>query len=143
MDIQSSHRREPDRDTQGYLLVLARIAVAFANGIHRSYILVCMMFPSRDSRMPYGINLLHREDMLFVDAANCCFGHPVRRLLSVWSCGYQKHGMDKRRLGSVGLASRVSFSAEIGSSGSRLREVAREDGLDEGAEDDLGTSAKR
>lgn len=51
-----------------------------------------------------------------------------------------EHGMDKSRLGSVGLASRVSLGAEIGSDGSRLGEVAREDGLEEGAEDDLGAT---
>lgn len=48
--------------------------------------------------------------------------------------------MDKRRLGSVGLASRVNFSAEVGSSGASLGEVAREDRLEEGAEDDLSTT---
>jgi hypothetical protein len=40
----------------------------------------------------------------------------------------------------LGLASRVNLSAKIGSSGSRFREVAGEDGLKEGAEDDLGTT---
>lgn len=51
-----------------------------------------------------------------------------------------EQGMDKNRLRSVGLASRVSLGAEISSNGSRLGEVAREDGLEEGAEDDLGAT---
>lgn len=46
------------------------------------------------------------------------------------------------RLGSVGLASRVNLSAEIGGSRSGFREVAGEDGLHKGAEDDLGTTTK-
>lgn len=44
------------------------------------------------------------------------------------------------RLKSVGLASRINLGTEIGGSRSGLREVAGEDGLDEGAEDDLGTT---
>lgn len=50
--------------------------------------------------------------------------------------------MDKTRLGSVGLASRVGLGAEIGSNGSGLGEIARENRLEEGAEDDLGTTFK-
>lgn len=50
--------------------------------------------------------------------------------------------MDKRRLRSVGLASRVNLGAKVGSSGARLGEVAREDGLEEGTEDDLGTTVE-
>ena len=140
MDIQSSRRREPDCDTQGYLLILARTAVSLANGIQRSYSFICVMFPGRHSRMPYGIDLLHYRRLLLCNNANRRFGRSVHHLFLAWSCGYQKHGMDKRRLGSVGLASRVNLSAEIGSSGSGLREVAREDGLEERTEDDLGTT---
>ena len=40
------------------------------------------------------------------------------------------------------LAGRVGLGAEVGGGGARLREVAREDGLEEGAEDDLGTTAE-
>ena len=98
------------------------------------------MFPGRHSRMPYGIDLLHYRRLLLCNNANRRFGRSVHHLFLAWSCGYQKHGMDKRRLGSVGLASRVNLSAEIGSSGSGLREVAREDGLEERTEDDLGTT---
>lgn len=92
--------------------------------------------------MPYGISLPHHQKLLLCCAASCLFGYFVHRLLLAWSCGHQKHGLDKRRLGSVGLASRVNLSAEVGSSGARLGEVAREDGLDEGAEDDLGTTVE-
>lgn len=44
-------------------------------------------------------------------------------------------------LGSMGLASRVCASAEVSGGGAGLGEVAREDGLDERAEDDLGAAA--
>ena len=44
-------------------------------------------------------------------------------------------------LGGVGLASGVDLGAEVGSGRAGLGEVAGEDGLDEGAEDDLGTTA--
>lgn len=44
-------------------------------------------------------------------------------------------------LRSMGLASSVGLGAEVGSGGAGLREVAGEDWLDEGAEDDLGTTA--
>jgi hypothetical protein len=43
----------------------------------------------------------------------------------------------------MGLASRVDLSAEVRGSGAGLGEVAREYGLDEGVEDDLGTTAIR
>lgn len=45
-------------------------------------------------------------------------------------------------LQGVGLASRVGLSAEVGRGGATLREVAGEDGLEEGSEDDLGTTTK-
>lgn len=114
----------------------------FAIGIHRSYVLICIMPPSHDSRMPYGIKLRHRRDLLLWNDANCLAGC-FRNFVLAWSCGYQKHGMDKKRLGSVRLASRVNLSTEIGSSRSRLGEVAREDRLDERAEDNLSTTWKR
>jgi hypothetical protein len=41
----------------------------------------------------------------------------------------------------MGLASSVGVGAEVGSRGARLGEVAREDGLEERAEDNLGTAA--
>jgi hypothetical protein len=41
----------------------------------------------------------------------------------------------------VGLASRVSRCTEVGSGGARLGEVAGEDWLQEGAEDDLGATS--
>jgi len=41
----------------------------------------------------------------------------------------------------VGLASRVGLSAEVGSGGAALGEVAGEDGLEERSEDNLGTSS--
>jgi hypothetical protein len=92
--------------------------------------------------MPYGINVLnHRNQLLWIQP-NDRFGRFVYHLFVAWSCGHQKLVVHKRRLESVGLASRVNLGAEIGSSGSRLGEVAREDGLDEGAEDDLGTTSK-
>jgi hypothetical protein len=92
--------------------------------------------------MPYGINVLnHRNQLLWIQT-NDRFGRFVYHLFVAWSCGHQKQVVHKRRLESVGLASRVNLGTEIGSSGSRLGEVAREDGLDEGAEDDLGTTAK-
>jgi hypothetical protein len=40
----------------------------------------------------------------------------------------------------VGLASGVDLGAEVGSGGARLREVAGEDGLEEGSEDNLGAT---
>lgn len=40
-----------------------------------------------------------------------------------------------------GLASGVGLSAEVGGSGASLGEVAREDGLEQRAEDHLGTTA--
>jgi len=43
----------------------------------------------------------------------------------------------------MGLASRVDLGAEVGRGGASLGEVAREDWLDEGAEDDLGSSSLR
>jgi hypothetical protein len=43
-------------------------------------------------------------------------------------------------LGSVGLASRVDLGTEVGGGGAGLGEVAGEDGLEERAEDDLGTT---
>ena len=90
--------------------------------------------------MPYRINLLHHRDLLLCDDANRRFDRSIHHLFFAWSCGYQRYGMDKGRLGSVRLASRVNLSAEIGSSGSGLREVAGEDGLEKGTEDDLGTT---
>jgi hypothetical protein len=39
------------------------------------------------------------------------------------------------------LAGGVDLSTKVGGSGATLREVAREDGLDERAEDQLGTTA--
>jgi hypothetical protein len=92
--------------------------------------------------MPYGINLPHHQVYLVRCAASCLSGCFVHHLFFAWSRGHQKHGMDKRRLGSVGLASRVNLRAEVGSSRARLGEVARENGLEEGAEDDLGTTIK-
>lgn len=41
----------------------------------------------------------------------------------------------------LGLASRVGLGAEVGRGGAALGEVAGEDGLEEGPEDDLGTTA--
>lgn len=41
------------------------------------------------------------------------------------------------------LASRLSPGTEVGSSRSRVGEVAGEDGLEEGAEDNLGTTVER
>lgn len=64
MEIRSSCRREPYRDTQGYLLVLARTAIRFADEIHGLYTFVCMISPSCNSRMPYVINLLHAQTFL-------------------------------------------------------------------------------
>ena len=141
IDIRSHFRREPYRDTQGYLLVLARTAPKFANEIHGSYNFVCMISPSCNSRMPYGINLPHHQTFIWY-ATICLLGCFVRHLFFAWSCGHQKHGIDKRRLGSVGLASRVNFGAQVGSGGARLGEVAREDGLEEGTEDDLGATVE-
>ena len=92
--------------------------------------------------MPYGINVVNRRNLLLRIQTNDRFGRFVYHLFVAWSCGHQKQVVHKRRLQSVGLASRVNLGAEIGSSGSRLGEVAREDGLDEGAEDNLGTTAK-
>jgi hypothetical protein len=43
----------------------------------------------------------------------------------------------------VGLASRVSRCAEVGGGGPSLGEVAGEDWLDEGAEDNLGAASFR
>jgi hypothetical protein len=43
-------------------------------------------------------------------------------------------------LGRMGLASGVDLSAEVGSGGAGLGEVAGEDGLDERSEDNLGTT---
>lgn len=43
-------------------------------------------------------------------------------------------------LQGVGLASRVGLGAEVGSGRATLGEVAGEDGLDEGPEDDLGST---
>lgn len=59
MDIRSNCRKEPYRDAQGYLLVLSRTAVTFANKIHGSHSFLCVIPPGRNSRMPYGINLPH------------------------------------------------------------------------------------
>ena len=92
--------------------------------------------------MPYGINVVNRRNLLLRIQTNDRFGRFVYHLFVAWSCGHQKQVVHKRRLESVGLASRVNLGAEIGSSGTRLGEVAREDGLDEGAEDDLGTTAR-
>ena len=92
--------------------------------------------------MPYGINVLNHRNQFLLIQTNDRFGRFVYHLFVAWSCGHQKQGVHKRRLKSVGLASRVNLGAEIGSSGSRLREVAGEDGLNEGAEDDLGTTAR-
>ena len=92
--------------------------------------------------MPYGINVANRRNLLLRIQTNDRFGRFVYHLFVAWSCGHQKQVVHKRRLQSVGLASRVNLGAEIGSSGTRLGEVAREDGLDEGAEDDLGTTAR-
>ena len=100
------------------------------------------MRQSHSSRMPYGINVVNRRNLLLRIQTNDRFGRFVYHLFVAWSCGHQKQVVHKRRLQSVGLASRVNLGAEIGSSGSRLGEVAREDGLDEGAEDDLGTTAR-
>lgn len=44
-------------------------------------------------------------------------------------------------LRSMGLASGIGLSAKVGGSGARLGEVAGEDWLDEGAEDDLSAAA--
>jgi hypothetical protein len=44
------------------------------------------------------------------------------------------------RLGSVGLACRIGLSAEVGGGRADVGEVAREDGLEEGSEDDLGAA---
>jgi hypothetical protein len=140
-DIRSKCRREPYHDTQGYLLVLARTVVTFANEIHGSHSFVCVVSPSRDSRMPYGIKLPHYQRFIWY-AGSYLVGGFVHHLLFAWSCGHQKSGIDKRRLGSVGLASRVNLSAKVGSGGARLGEVAREDGLEEGTEDDLGTTVE-
>ena len=41
----------------------------------------------------------------------------------------------------MGLASRVGLSAEVGGSRAGLGEVAGEDWLEEGVEDELGTTA--
>jgi hypothetical protein len=57
----------------------------------------------------------------------------------LWSCGGQKHALSVFAL--LRLASRVNLGAEIGSSRARLGEVAGEDRLDEGAEDDLSAAA--
>lgn len=141
-DIQSSRRTEPDCKPQGYLLVLAKTVVTFARGIRRSCNSICTSFPSRNGGMTSGIDPQHSEILLFRYDVSRCLGCSAQRPFLVWSCGYQKHGIDKRRLGSVGLASRVNLGAEIGSSGSGLREVAREDGLDEGTENDLGTATR-
>lgn len=43
----------------------------------------------------------------------------------------------------MGLASGISLSAKVGGGGARLGEVAGEDGLEERAEDNLGTTARR
>jgi hypothetical protein len=43
-------------------------------------------------------------------------------------------------LRGMGLARRVHLSAEVGGSRTRFRKVTREDGLKEGAEDDLSTT---
>lgn len=91
--------------------------------------------------MPYGINVLNHRNQFLLIQTNDRFGRFVYHLFVAWSYGYQKQAVHKRRLESVGLASRVNLGAEIGSSGPRLREVAGEDGLDERAEDDLGTTA--
>lgn len=40
----------------------------------------------------------------------------------------------------MGLAGGVDLGAEVGSGRARVGEVAREDGLEEGSEDDLGTT---
>lgn len=40
----------------------------------------------------------------------------------------------------MGLASRVDLGAEVGSGRTGVGEVAREDGLEEGSEDDLSTT---
>lgn len=45
-------------------------------------------------------------------------------------------------LGSVGLASGVGLSTEVGSGRAGLGEVAGEDRLEEGSEDDLGTTRR-
>jgi hypothetical protein len=44
-------------------------------------------------------------------------------------------------LQAVGLASRVGLGAEVGRGGAALGEVAGEDRLEEGPEDNLGTTA--
>jgi hypothetical protein len=142
MDIQSNRRRAPDCDTQGYLLVFARTAITLAKGIRKSRVFVCKMFPSRNSRMPHGVDFPHSKELSLKDFFNCGLECFVQGPFLAWSCGYQKHGMDKAALRSVGLASRVNLSAKIGSSRSGLREVAREDGLYEGAEDDVGTTTR-
>jgi hypothetical protein len=92
--------------------------------------------------MPYGISALNHRNQLLWIKTNDRFGRFVHHLFIAWSCGHQKQVVHKRRLRSVGLASRVNLGAEIGSSGSRFGEVAREDGLEEGTEDNLGTTAK-
>jgi hypothetical protein len=58
----------------------------------------------------------------------------------VWLLRLSESCMIAVDLGSVRLASRVGLGAEVGSGGARLGEVAGEDGLDEGAEDDLGAT---
>jgi hypothetical protein len=56
----------------------------------------------------------------------------------LWSCGGQKYALSVFAL--LRLASRVNLGAEIGSSRARLGEVAGEDRLEEGAEDDLSAA---
>ena len=92
--------------------------------------------------MPYGINVLNHRNQFLLIQTNDRFGRFIYHLFVAWSCSHQKQVVHKRRLESVGLASRVNLGAEIGSSGSRFGEVAREDGLEEGTEDNLGTTAK-
>lgn len=53
-------------------------------------------------------------------------------------CGCQKIAVIATNL--LGLASRVGVRAEVGGSGAGLGEVTREDGVEERAEDDLGTA---
>ena len=98
------------------------------------------MFPSLNSRMPRGINLLYYRELVPKSDLDFLFDCSFRHLILAWPCDYRKHGMDKSALRSVGLASRVNLSAEIGRSGSGFRKVTREDGLDEGAENDLSTT---
>ena len=47
----------------------------------------------------------------------------------------------RSNLGSVRLAGRVGLGAEVGGGGAGLGEVAGEDGMEEGAEDDLGATS--